>query len=192
MSRAGSSTSSSPERGAARRRVLAALPLLAAAGCGFRPLYADAPPGRASATASGDLAATRVALIADREGVLLRRALVERLGSDRGVPALYELTVRLTIRRDQVGVRQDQTETRSRVIATAEYLLTPLSPPGEPLTRGRAVATDAFNVGQDQFFAAQLSGEAAVQRLAERLAEDISGQLAAFHARRRAAAARAT
>jgi LPS-assembly lipoprotein len=175
-----------------RRRVLAALPLLAIGACGFRPVHGEAPLGRAAPTASGDLAATRVGLIADREGVLLRRALVERLGSSSGAPALYQLTVQLVVRRDQLGIRQDQTETRSRVVATARYVLTPLSPPGEPLTRGSVFASDSFNVGQDQFFAAQLSGEAAMQRLAERLAEDISGQLAAFYARRRAAAARAT
>jgi len=192
MSRAGSSTSSWPEARARRRRLLAALPLLALGACGFRPIHGDAPLGRAAPTASGDLAATRVALIADREGVLLRRALVERLGSGGGAPALYQLSVQLVVRRDQLAVRQDQTETRSRVVATAEYVLTPLSPPGDPLVRGRVAATDSFNVGQDQFFAAQLSSEAAMQRLAERLAEDISGQLAAFYARRRASAARAT
>jgi LPS-assembly lipoprotein len=175
-----------------RRRLLAALPLLALGGCGFRPIYADAPRGRAAPTASGDLAATRVALIADREGVLLRRALVDRLGSDRGAPALYRLTVQLVVRRDQVAIRRDQTETRNRVSATAEYVLLPLSPPGDPLLRGRVSASDAFNIGQDQFFAAQLSGEATMQRLVERLAEDISGQLAAFYAQRRAAAARTT
>ncbi|MCU0987483.1 MAG: LPS assembly lipoprotein LptE [Acetobacteraceae bacterium] len=175
-----------------RRALFRVAPLLALGACGFRPVHGDAPLGRGGPNASGDLAATRVALIADREGVLLRRALVERLGSNTGVPALYQLSVQLAVRRDQVGVRQDQTETRSRVVATAEYVLTPLSPPGDPLVRGRVSAADAFNVGQDQFFAAQLSGEAAMQRLAERLAEDISGQLAAFYARRRAAAARAT
>jgi LPS-assembly lipoprotein len=185
MSRARSSTSSPAEP---RRRALLAAPgLLLLGACGFRPLYADAPRGAAANTPSGDLAATRVALIADREGQLLREALTQRLGSDAGSPPLYEVSVRLTVRRDQVGVRQDDTATRNRVTAIADYTLRPLSPPGDPLTRGRSLAVDAFNVGTDQYFAAQLSGEAAVRRLAERLAEDITGQLAAFYARRRAA-----
>ena len=191
MSRDGSSTSFSAER----RALLAALPLLAAlGGCGFRPIYAESAPGAAADSAAGDLAATRVALIADREGQLLRRALVQRLGSDRGAPARYSLVVTLEIRRNQAAIRQDQTEARNRISATATYELTALDRPGsEPIARGRVLAVDAFNVGRNQFFAAQLSGEAAIERLAERLASDIAGQLAAAYARRRAAmAARAS
>lgn len=187
MSRAASSTSCSAER----RALLASLAPLALAACGFRPLYGEAPQGAAAESASGDLAATRVALIADREGVLLRRALVRRLGSDRGAPARYSLVVRLEIRRDQLAVQQDQTETRNRVTGAARYELSPVGG-GEPIARGQAFAVDAFNVGRNQFFAAQLSGEAAVERIVERLADDITGQLAALYARRRAALAHAT
>jgi LPS-assembly lipoprotein len=186
MSRDGSSTSCSAER----RALLRALPLALLAGCGFRPLYADAPPGAQAETASGDLAATRVALIADREGQLLRRALVQRLGSDRGVAARYSLVVTLQLRREQVAVRQDQTETRNRITAIATYELTSLTATeAQPIARGRVLAVDAFNVGRNQFFAAQLSGEAALERLTQRLAEDLAGQLASVYARRRAAVA---
>lgn len=190
MSRDGSSTSFSAER----RALLAALTPLALGACGFRPIYADAPPGATAESTSGDLAATRVALIADREGQLLRRALIQRLGSDRGAAARYSLAVTLELRREQVAVRQDQTETRNRITAIATYELTSLTAPeAEPIARGRVLAVDAFNVGRNQFFAAQLSGEAALERLSQRLAEDIAGQLASTYARRRAAtAARAT
>lgn len=189
MSRDGSSTSCSAER----RALLAALALLALPGCGFRPLYADAPRGAPADTASGDLAGTRVSLIADREGQLLRRALVQRLGSDRGAPARYTLTVTLEVRRDQVAIQQDQTETRNRITAIASYEVRAIGGPDtEPVARGRVFAVDAFNVGRNQFFAAQLSGEAAIERIVERLADDIAGQLAATYARRRAAVARAT
>jgi LPS-assembly lipoprotein len=190
MSRDGSSTSFSAER----RALLAALPLLAAlGGCGFRPIYAESAPGAAADTPAGDLAATRVGLIADREGQLLRRALVRRLGSDRGAPARYSLAVTLELRRDQVAIRQDQTETRNRITAIATYELRPLTPPdAEPVARGRVMAVDAFNVGRNQFFAAQLSGEAALERIADLLASDIAGQLAATFARRRAVTARAS
>jgi len=192
MSRDGWSISWSAERRLLGRAALCALALPLVAACGFRPLYADAGPGRAADTASGDLAATRVALIADREGQLLRRALQQKLGSDRGAPARYELSVVLDVRREQAAVRPDQTETRNRISATARYILRPLAPPGEPLTQGRVLAVDAFNVGRDQFFAAQLSGEAAIERITQRLAEDITGQLAAFYARARAQTARRT
>jgi LPS-assembly lipoprotein len=187
MSRGGWSISWSAER----RALLAALPHLGAlAGCGFRPIYADSAPGAAAETAAGDLAATRVGVIADREGQLLRRALQRRLGSDRGAPARYSLAVTLEIRREQVAVRPDQTETRNRITGTAAYELRALSPASaEPIARGKVRAVYSFNVGRDQFFAAQLSGEAALERIAEQLATDIAGQLAAAFARRRAVAA---
>ena len=194
MFRDGWSTSCSAERRRGRRKALAALPLFALSACGFRPINADSPAGAAAESTAGDLAATRVAPIADREGQLLRRALIQRLGSGRGAPARYSLAVTLEIRREQVAIQRDQTETRNRISATATYELTALDRPGaEPIARGRAVAVDAFNVGRNQFFAAQLSGEAALERIAERLASDITGQLAGAYARRRAAmAARAS
>jgi LPS-assembly lipoprotein len=152
------------------------------AGCGFRPIYADRPaePGARGGVAA-DLAATQVALIPDRAGQLLRDALNARLRNGSGTPARHELRVGVSITRQAVG--RDETASRTRLAATANYTLTPL-PSGGPLAAGRSFAADAFNIAPDQFFAAQLSGEAAEQRLAERLADDIVAQLAAFYARR--------
>lgn len=174
MSRARSSTSCS------RRAVLAALTV---AGCGFRPIYADRAAGERSVAA--ELAATRVALIPDRQGQLLRAALNRRLRNGTAAPARTELRVALSLTRQGVGIRGDDTAARIRVAAVADYALVPLAG-GEAITRGRAFAVDAFNVAPNEYFASQLSGEAAEQRLAERLADDIVAQLAAFHARRTA------
>ncbi len=176
MSRARSSTSScEPGR---RLIVLAALGL---GGCGFRPLYDDRPRGEAPSTARA-LAATRVATIPDRQGQILRNAIIQRLGNGPGIAPRHELRVALTIRRELLGVRRDETASRQRVNATAEFTLRPL-PSGDPVFAGRAYAVDAFNIVPNEFFAAQLSGEAAEARVAERLAEDIVAQLAAFYAR---------
>lgn len=179
MSRARSSTSCS------RRAALAAA-LALAGGCGFRPVYADRSGGAGAAGGvAEDLAAIRVALIPERQGQLLRAALNERLGNRTGA-ARHELRVALSITRQALGVRRDETASRVRLAAVASFTLAPL-PSGAPLTTGRSYAVDAFNIATDQYFAAQLSGEAAERRLAERLAEDIVAQLAAFYARRAAA-----
>lgn len=155
--------------------------MLGLGGCGFRPLYDDRPRGEAPTTAQA-LAATRVATIPDRPGQILRNALIQRLGNGPTVPPRHELRVALTIRRELLGVRRDETASRQRVNATAEFTLRPL-PAGDPVFTGRAYAVDAFNIVPNEFFAAQLSGEAAEARVAERLAEDIVAQLAAFYAR---------
>lgn len=149
--------------------------------CGFRPLYDDRPLAGGLSTGQA-LAATRVATIPDRQGQILRNALVQRLGNGPGTPARHELRVALAIRREFLGVRRDETASRQRVNATADFTLRPL-PTGEPLFAGRAHAVDAFNIVRNEFFAAQLSGEAAEARVAERLAEDIVAQLAAYFAR---------
>lgn len=178
MSRARSSTSCSRRAG-----LLGALGLLG--GCGFRPIYAEGVPAAAGGDIASDLAATRVALIPDRQGQMLREALNQRLGNRSGAPARQELRVAISITRQAVGIRQDETASRLRASAVAAYILAPL-PAGEPLTTGRSYAVDAFNIVNNQYFASQLSGEQVDRRLAERLAEDIVTQLAAFYARRAA------
>lgn len=163
--------------------LLAPLGLLA--GCGFRPIYAEGVRPAAGGDIAADLAATRVALIPDRQGQMLREALNQRLGNRAGTPARHELRVAISITRQAVGVRQDETASRLRSAAVASYILAPL-PSGEPLATGRSYAVDAFNIVTNQYFASQLSGEQVDRRLAERLAEDIVAQLAAFYARRAA------
>ena len=176
MSRARSSISFS------RRAALLAL----VGGCGFRPIYADGPatPGGRGNVAT-ELAATRVALIPERMGQLLRAALNQRLRNGSGTSAETELRVAVSMTSQGVGVRGDDTASRVRVSAIANYTLTALGT-REPLVTGRAFAADSFNLTGAEYFAAQLSGEAAEQRLTERLADDIVAQLAAFYARRAA------
>ena len=162
-------------------RRLIVLACLSLAGCGFRPLYDDRPRGEGLPAAQA-LAATRVATIPDRQGQILRNAIIQRLGNGPGVAPRYELHVALTIRRELLGVRRDETASRQRVNATADFTLRPLRA-GDPVFASRAFAVDAFNITPNEFFAAQLSGEAAEARVAERLAEDIVAQIAAFYAR---------
>lgn len=185
MSRAASSTSSS-ETAAPRpsRRALAAFGaagLLALAGCGFSPVYG--PSGRAALPSDPAvrqvLASTQVALIPERSGQMLRRALQERLGAAGQASPAQELRVTLQFGAEPEGFRRDGTPTRIRYNAIASWLLVSQGPPPAALAQGTERAFDSFNIPDNQFFAADASRDATLRRLIEQLADDIVLRLAA-------------
>ncbi|MDJ0387729.1 LPS assembly lipoprotein LptE [Roseomonas sp. E05] len=161
---------------AARRRLLAlGAAGLTLAGCGFRPLYA---PRDSAATASDPairsvLASTEVALIPERSGQLLRRALQQRLGRFGAAAPTQELRVSLQFGAEPEGFRRDGTATRTRYTATASWLLVSRSTPPAQVAQGVERAFDAFDIPDNQFFAADFARDATIQRLIEQLADDI-------------------
>lgn len=199
MSRAASSISSSeaasgtgPDTGsgAARpsRRGLMALGaalgtggLLALTGCGFTPVYGG--DGRTALPAEpelrGILASTQVALIPERSGQMLRRALQERLGGAGQASPAHELRVALQFGAEPEGFRRDGTPTRLRYNATASWMLVSQGSPPATLADGTERAFDAFNIPDNQFFAADASRDATLRRLVEQLADDIVLRLSA-------------
>ena len=180
MSRDASSISSSESRQRGlRRRGLLALGgggLLGLAGCGFQPVYGDqgaaSGAGRSPRVAS-ELAATQVALITERSGQLLRRALEQRLGAGGAATARQELRVSLQFGYEPEGFRRDGTPTRMRYTATGSWQVVTLATPPSVLANGVERVFDAYNVPDNQFFAADMSREAAMRRLLEQLADDI-------------------
>lgn len=169
--------------GGAGGAIAAALP-----GCGFRPLY-GADRGLAPIEAAGpiqaELAAVQVGLIPERGGQLLRRALEQRLGSsNRPVPARYDLRVSLAFAAEPLGFRRDGTPSRVRYRGTATWwLLTRDSPPVQIAT-GTERENDAYNIPDQQFFAAEASRDAMERRLVESLSDSIAQRLAVtFHRR---------
>lgn len=184
MSRAVSSTSLS-ESGAALRRSLlrggAVLAALALGGCGFRPLYGgNGGAVSAEPAVSQELAATRVALIPERFGQLLRRGIQQRLGTGVGgtEAARWELRVGPSIQAEGLGVQRDGAVTRVRYIGTANWALVRLSPAPEIVANGFERAIEAYNVPPNQFFASDISRDAAERRLAEMLAEEVVTRVA--------------
>ena len=163
-----------------RGLVLAALAL---GGCGFRPLYGsrdgqDMPAQR-------ELAAIDVGLIPERSGQLLRQALQQRMNRSDDAPAKrYELSVSFGVSGDVIGIQQDSTASRLREVATATWSLKLLDPGRTLVTNGTARALDGVNIIDQQYFAADLEGEAAQRRLAEAVADQIALQISAFFARR--------
>jgi LPS-assembly lipoprotein len=119
----------------------------------------------------------------------MRRALTQRLGTGIGGPtaARYELRVAPGIQSEAVGIQRDGTATRVRYIATANWLLVRLGPPPEGIASGTERTIEAFNIPPNQYFASDSSREAAEQRLAEVLSQEVV-QRVAVEFRRRAAA----
>jgi len=174
MCRAVSSTSWS-------RRGLLAGASLALAGCGFTPMYGSAE--RASVAPEGpvgqDLAAVRVALVPERSGQLLRRALQQRLDPRGQAPAArYDLRVGLQYTAEALGFRRDGSATRVRYTALAQWSLFTFASPPEQLASGVERALDSYNIPDNQFFAADFSRDAMERRLIDQLAEDIVRRLA--------------
>ena len=154
------------------RRAILALPALALAGCGFRPMYGPRP----DSTAAG-LETVRVGLIAERNGQLLRRHLEQRLG--RGsAPARYDLRVGLAYGIEVQGFARDGTPSRVRITATANWFLYDTNAPPRLVTQGTDRTFDAYNVPENQFFASDTARDAAERRLLEQLASDIVQRLA--------------
>lgn len=94
---------------------------VAAAGCGFRPLYLADNSGR---SVIDDLGQIEIAPIADRRGQMLRNELVERL-NPAGPPAqpAYLLQTNLRERIRELASRIDDSATRANLILTANFRL---------------------------------------------------------------------
>lgn len=155
------------------RRALIALPGALLAGCGFRPLYAPREQGPVAA----GLETIRVGLIAERNGQLLRRALEQRLGNG-GAQMRYDLRVGLAYGIELQGFARDGTPSRVRITATANWFLFDVGAPPRLVANGTERAFDAYNVPENQFFAADTSRDATERRLLSQLADDIVLRLA--------------
>jgi LPS-assembly lipoprotein len=180
MTMAGKGPADGSAVGMPRRALLrgaAGLLTLGVGGCGFRPIHGGGAAA-GDAAVGADLAATRVPVIPERFGQLLRRGLQERLSMGAppgGVPAeatRWELLVGPSLAAEGIGIQQDGAATRVRTIATANWTLLRLTP-REVVASGFERTTDAFNIQGTQFFAADASREAMERRLADQLADEV-------------------
>ena len=149
---------------------------LGAGGCGFRPLYGPGG-GVNDSEIAAELAATQVALIPERFGQLLRRGLQQRLGRGGATPARWELQVGPSLALESAGILLDGTATRGRYIGTANWTLMRIAP-REAVASGFERTIEAFNLPPNQYFAADVSRDAAERRLAEVLAEEVVTRIA--------------
>jgi len=172
-----------------RRQFLILAAGTALSGCGFQPVYMPTASGTAG-VAQRELAAIQVAIIGERPGQLLRQALQDRLEmGGGGVQRRYDLRVSYWISGEGLAVQPDNTATRVRLFGHANWSLFAQDPGQTVLAKGAALAIDAQNVFDAQYFGNDLESEAIQRRLAEAVAEQITIQLAVYFRKRAAAVA---
>ena len=176
-----------PFRAGLTRRAVLTGAAVGLAGCGFHPLYGPLAKG---GTITPELASIYVAVMLERSGQLLRQALQQRLeGAGSGVAKQYELTGGLSVSAEALGIQQDTSSTRVRMNGAAGWSLRKLDLKQTVLTSGTARATDGYNVNNQQYFAADLEQSAAVRRIADTVADQITLEIAAYFRKQADAAA---
>jgi len=160
------------------RNLFALAAIGAIAGCGFSPLYGNGPDSTPVAQQLDEVA---VANIPERTGQMLRESLQDQLEA-AGAPTVqhYTLNVAYSITGQAVGIQEDTSASRIRVIATASWSLSPIGQPGERLTAGQATTEDALNVIDEQYFAQELESTTLDQQLADEIAAQITSQVAVY------------
>jgi len=93
--------------------------------CGFQPLYANRENSDGTvATTDALLATVKIETIADREGQILHNLLLDRLNPGKhNATKQYSLSTKISISKSGLGVRSDDTTTRSKLSVTANFTL---------------------------------------------------------------------
>jgi len=161
---------------------IAALLLLSLSGCGFQPMYAGQGTDSSldGASVRSEQAAIFIDEIPNREGQLLRRALLNRL-TPAGEPVNphYRLSVVLSNAAiSEQGVRKDNLATRYEMSYTSKYTLTSY-PDGKTLLNGSTSARASYDV-QKSPYASHAAEEAMKERVMRILGDDIALRLAAY------------
>jgi LPS-assembly lipoprotein len=157
-------------------------------GCGFSPIYARSAPGTAGPAEAG-MAAINVGLIPERTGQELRQALQARLNrGSSGVAQRYDLVATYALVGEPIGIQQDASITRVRLIGSSVWTLTAQDPLRTTLASGNARVLDGYNIIDQQYFAADMESEEVERRMAEALADQIAVQLAIYFKRHAPAA----
>ena len=143
------------------------------AGCGFSPVY-----GNRAATATA-LQQVLISPIPDREGQILRNALIDRL-NPRGMPGnpRYRLDVTLSESLNRLAVARDDSLVRGQISIRAQYQLIELATNQVALS-GQSRALNSYNVGDQQLAAVVIENTARSNALQE-VAQDIATRLSLF------------
>ncbi|WP_165323426.1 LPS assembly lipoprotein LptE [Rhizorhabdus phycosphaerae] len=157
-----------------------ALPLALIAGlsaCSLRPLYVDGGAGATAAT----LSSVEVSAIGGQSGWLVRNALDDRLHRQGQAAARYKLEVELDDDITGFGTRLDNTISRERRTLRARYRLVDAAT-GSVLLDQTAAADAGIDVTQSDY-ATLAAEQTALERMAERLADQIVARVATYAGR---------
>ncbi len=148
------------------------------AGCGFTPLYASHD---STDSVGSSLSSVNIALIPDRVGQELRQDLQQIMAADGsdGVTH-YDLYVTVSMSESDIAINQQTASTRARDTGAASWVLRKEGEKHTEVAHGGAHALDGYDIINQQFFAADMSREAAYRRIDKALAEQIVQQLAVY------------
>ena len=159
-----------------RLAALALVAVVALSGCALRPLYA----GGANGEVATGLSRIAVAPIPDRNGWLVRNAIIDRLHAPAS-GAAYRLEVTLDDDITGFGIRGDSAITRERRTIRARYRLI-ANATGETLLDQTAGADAGIDVVSSEY-ATVAAEQSAAERLATLLADQIVARLGLYMAR---------
>ncbi len=152
---------------------------LAVSACGFQPLYGR---GDAGPSTQDLLAKVRIQPLPDRVGQQLHNLLRDRL-NPRGQPRkpAYSLRIRISETLVELGIRKDETATRSNLTVFADFVLSDAGS-GEELFKGRSRSINSYNILESQF-ATLFSESNARNRALREISDEIGNRLAVYFAR---------
>jgi LPS-assembly lipoprotein len=145
--------------------------------CSLRPLYVD---GGAGGVASA-LSSVEVSAIGGQSGWLVRNALNDRMHRQGESAARYKLEVELDDDITGFGTRLDNTISRERRTLRARYRLIDAAT-GSVLLDQTATADAGIDVTQSDY-ATLAAEQTALERMAERLADQIVARVATYAGR---------
>jgi LPS-assembly lipoprotein len=161
-----------------RLRLVLSLALIAGlSACSLRPLYVDGGAGVTAAT----LSSVEVSAIGGQSGWLVRNALDDRLHRQGRAAARYKLEVELDDDITGFGTRLDNTISRERRTLRARYRLVDAAT-GSVLLDQTAAADAGIDVTQSDY-ATLAAEQTALERMAERLADQIVARVATYAGR---------
>lgn len=156
----------------------AALLILSASGCGFRPLYGKNSAGEVEV----HLSQVKIAVIPDRVGQQVHNYLLDRINR-KGRPSepLYLLTVSLEMEKVELGIERDETATRAKLVLTASFQLQDIRTE-EVLLKRFARSNNSYNI-VDSAVATRSAELDAIDRAARDVSEEIRLMLALYFRR---------
>ncbi|WND03698.1 LPS assembly lipoprotein LptE [Temperatibacter marinus] len=137
--------------------------------CGFAPLYKETAQ---SQRAHQSLASIEIMPKKDRTHQLMRNKLLYLMGENRA--PLYQLNISPVVEKLGFGIRQDASASQERLTLTVDYSLVDLSSLEKKvkILSGQLSRSTSYQLVQSDY-ATLVRREDSIERLAEKIAEDL-------------------
>ena len=150
---------------------------LALSACGFAPLYGRADNQAASPV--DHMAAVRILPLPDRTGQQMHNLLRDRLNPIGQPPKpVYELGLRISESRQELGIRKDETATRANLNLAVRFTLKSVQT-GRTLYNGKVNSVSSYNILTSPFATGFSEADARARALRE-IADSIRTRLGIY------------